>query len=256
MNPEQKNLKEIRPSQSHIEQNKDLLNLITEKYQLNETEEEKQSFDEWLKDSPESSLENPIQIEEPIEILKYLPNSGNYTNQKVNIFFRKENFTLDDLYLILKSHSESEASFEISVVLHDKNTISIGIGNKARNISTLLNGDMFGHYHPILKHENPDDLPASFTKGLLPSHGDIKACLKFPHLFAKGTRIYSKHGYTEIKLQERSFDYENSLIDFKEKYFKLFFGENKYDWKNDQDIIDYFKDNFKLIISFHYNEET
>ena len=46
MNPEQKNLKEIRPSQSPIEQNKDLLNLITEKYQLNETEEERRSFSE------------------------------------------------------------------------------------------------------------------------------------------------------------------------------------------------------------------
>lgn len=44
MNPEQKNLKEIRPSQSPIEQNKDLLNLITEKYQLKETEEEKTIF--------------------------------------------------------------------------------------------------------------------------------------------------------------------------------------------------------------------
>lgn len=115
---------------------------------------------------------------------------------------------------------------------------------------------MLGHYHPILKHENSDSLPTPFTKGLLPSHGDVKACLKFPHLFTKGTRIYSKHGYTEIKLEEGLSDYKKPLDDFKEEYFKLFFGENKYDWKNDQDIIDYFKDNFKLIISFHYNEET
>lgn len=238
-----------------IEKNNDLLNLITEKYQLSANKEEKQSFDKWLKNTPESSLENPIQIEKTIEILKFLPNYGNYTDQKVNIFFYKENFSIEDLDLILKSHSENEASFEISVVLHNENTISIGIGNKANNCSTLINGDILGHYHPILKYESPDNLPYPFIKGLLPSHGDIKACLKYPDLFIKGTRIYSKHGYTEIKLEKTSFDNKNPLANFKEKYFKLFLGENKYHWKNDQDIIDYYKDNFNLIISFHYNEK-
>jgi len=227
------------------------ISLIEKKLNINYSEEERKDFDEWIDSLPENSIENPIQ-----EIIDLLPTSANYKNERINLFFSKERFLTNELHLLLEKFARQNPSFEISVVSHDDNLISVGIGNKVRNGSTLLSGSYFGHYHPTnLKLENIEKLPRSFVAGLMPSSGDLRGFFKFHESVKDGTKIFSKNGYVEIKRVREIENPQLVLKKFKEKYFDLFLGENKLNMQADDDISRFFENTFGYKLEFHYFSE-
>ena len=250
------NTKDYIPESLTLEQK---ISLIKQKLGIIYLEEEMKGFDKWLNNIPENSKNNPITISNLEDIQNLLPVYSNYKeNEKINIFLKKENIFLDiELNSILKNFSDKNPSFEISIVKHDDNLISIGIGNKTRNSSTILdpNGEYFGHYHPTgFNFENEQELPDSFIAGLMPSFGDIKGYLKHTQVLKAPTRIFSKYGYSKITRVEE----KNERLDLdkiKNKYFDLFLGENKFNLKTDKEIADSIKDELGLKIEFHYFDE-
>ena len=227
--------------------------LIEGLYDIDYTDEEKKAFDDWLARVPESSAEKPIIINNVEEVARFLPQNGNYRGEKINLFFKKEAFLPDELQAILEMFSQDNPSFEISVVRHGNNLISVGIGDKARNGSTILDGENFGHYHPTqFKLENEEVLPSCFTMGLMPSAGDVKGFLKHFESVKEGTRIFSKNGYVFIKPALETENIDQVLGEFSQKYFDLFLGLNKLGLKSDEEVVNYFKENFGFDIELHY----
>ena len=232
---------------------KEKITLIEKLYDIDYTDEEKKAFDDWLARVPESSAEKPIIINNVEEVARFLPQNGNYRGEKINLFFKKEAFLPDELQAILEMFSQDNPSFEISVVRHGNNLISVGIGDKARNGSTILDGEYFGHYHPTqFKLENEEVLPSCFTMGLMPSAGDVKGFLKHFESVKEGTRIFSKNGYVFIKPALETENIDQVLGEFSQKYFDLFLGLNKLGLKSDEEVVNYFKENFGFDIEFHY----
>jgi len=199
---------------------KEKIALIEKLYAINYTEEEKKAFDDWLAQVSESSAEKPIIINNVEEITGFLPQNGNYRGERINLFFKKEVFLPDELQAILEMFSQGNPSFEISVVRHGNNLISVGIGDKVRNGSTILDGEYFGHYHPTqFELENEEALPNCFTMGLMPSAGDVKGFLKHSESVKEGTRIFSKNGYVFIKPALETENIDQVLGEFSQKYF-------------------------------------
>lgn len=234
---------------------KEKIALIEKLYAIDYTDGEKKAFDDWLTRVSESSAEKPIIVNDVEEVARFLPQNGNYRGEKINLFFKKEEFSSDELRAILEMFSKDNPSFEISIVKHGNNLISVGIGDKVRNGSTILDGEYFGHYHPTqFKLENEEALPSCFTMGLMPSAGDIKGFLKHFESVKDGTRIFSKNGYVFIK-PAPALETEKVgqvLGEFSQKYFDLFLGLNKLGLKSDEEVIDYFRENFEFDIEFHY----
>ena len=227
--------------------------LIEGLYDIDYTDEEKKAFDDWLARVPESSAEKPIIINKIEEIERFLPQHGNYRGEKINIFFIKDVFLPGELQAILERFSQNNPPFEISVVRNGDNLISVGIGGKVRNGSTIFDGEYFGHYHPTqFKLENKEALPSCFTMGLMPSAGDVKGFLKNSESVKEGTRIFSKNGYLFIKPTQETENIGQVLGEFSQKYFDLFLGLNRLGLKSDEEVADYFKKNFGFDIEFHY----
>ena len=68
--------------------------------------EEKTAFDDWRKEIPPNSKEQPIQVDDPQGILDFLPGAPNYKEEAVGLFFSSLNdFSGDDLDRIFKSFS-------------------------------------------------------------------------------------------------------------------------------------------------------
>jgi len=239
---------------------KEKIALIEKLYAINYTPEEKKAFDDWLARMPESSAEKSIIVYSPEDVVKFLPQSGNYRGERINLFFRKEGgFSPDELKAIFEIFSQDNPSFEISVVKHNNDIISVGIGDKVRNNSTIFDGEYFGHYHPMqLKLENEEILPNCLIKGLMPSAGDLKGFLKHFESVKEGTRIFSKYGYVLIKPIEPMPKTENineALNEFSQKYFDLFLGLNKFSLKSDEEVSNYFRNSFGLDLEFHYSKQ-
>ena len=230
--------------------------LIEEKLAIEYSEQERRCFDQWLSQLPENSLEKPIAITNIDEITSFLPKVPNYKNESINLFFAKEEFVPDELQSILEKFSKANPSFEISLVKHNGTVISIGIGNKIRNGSTILSGEYFGHYHPTqIEIENKESLPYCFVAGLMPSAGDIKGFLKHNESVMKGTRIFSKNGYVLIKPTAETKDFDKAIESFNQNYFDLFLGINKFDFKSDDEVVKYFKAAFGFDVEFHYFDQ-
>jgi|SRR3989344_351075 len=230
--------------------------LIEQLYSIDYTDEEKKAFDTWLEQVSESSPENPIVIDNIEDVAGLLPQHGNYRGEKVNLFFKKEGLSSDELRIILEKFSQNNPSFEISVVRNDDGIFSIGIGDKARNSSTILDGEYFGHYHPTqFEFENKETLPSCFVLGLMPSAGDMKGFLKHTETIKDGTRIFSKNGYILIKPIPEAGEPGQALEEFSRNYFDLFLGVNKLGLKTDEEVADYFRKNFGFDIEFHYSKE-
>ena len=239
---------------------KEKIALIEKLYAINYTPEEKKAFDDWLARMPESSAEKSIIVYSIEDVVKFLPQSGNYRGERINLFFRKEGgFSPDELKAIFEIFSQDNPSFEISVVKHNNDIISVGIGDKVRNNSTIFDGEYFGHYHPMqLKLENEEILPNCLIKGLMPSAGDLKGFLKHFESVKEGTRIFSKYGYVLIKPIEPMPKTENineALNEFSQKYFDLFLGLNKFSLKSDEEVSNYFRNSFGLDLEFHYSKQ-
>lgn len=231
--------------------------LIEKIYMEEPSEEERNGFDQWLAQIPENSLEKPIAVVGIEEIERFLPQYSNYSGGRIALFFTKEVFSLDELQAIMESFSHQDPLFEISITRHSDNLISIGIGDKLRNGSIRFDGEYFGHYHPTrVELENKEILPDCFTAGLMPSAGDIKGFLKNVESIKEGTKIFSKNGYVSIGPAGEGGDYDKNLNEFKQKYFDLFLGENKLGLKSDEEVKEYFKENFGLEIDFHYSEQA
>jgi hypothetical protein len=239
---------------------KEKIALIEKLYAINYTPEEKKAFDDWLAQMPESSAEKSIIVYSIEDVVKFLPQSGNYRGERINLFFRKEgSFSPDELKAIFEIFSQDNPSFEISVVRHNNDIISVGIGDKVRNNSTIFDGEYFGHYHPNqFKLEKEDILPNCFVKGLMPSAGDLKGFFKHFESVKEGTRIFSKYGYVLIKPIEPMLKTENinkALNEFSQKYFDLFLGLNKFDFKSDKEVSNYFRSSFGFDLEFHYSKQ-
>jgi len=74
--------------------------------------EEKASFDLWRQESPRNSKEQPIAISNSREILGFLPEDPNYTEEAVNLFFSSTaGFSANDLDEILSSFSRNNPNF-------------------------------------------------------------------------------------------------------------------------------------------------
>ncbi|MEN9341835.1 MAG: hypothetical protein RIQ54_91, partial [Candidatus Parcubacteria bacterium] len=234
---------------------KEKIALIEQLHVIHYTDEDKRIFDAWLEQAPESSIENPIAINTIEDVAKFLPQQGNYRDEKINLFFKKEDLSPDELRAILEKFSQSNPDFEISVVRHNDAIFSVGIGDKARNRSTILDGEYFGHYHPTqFEFENKEILPNCFVLGLMPSAGDIKGFLKHAETVKDGTRIFSKNGYILIKPISEAGDPSKTLDEFNRNYFDLFLGVNNLGLKSDEAVADYFKKSFGFDIEFHYSE--
>lgn len=95
-------------------------------------------------------------------------------------------------------------------------------------------------------------MPLSFVAGLMPSRGDLIVFFKFPESVKGGTKIFSKNGYAHIKPIRKIENQDLALREFEEKYFDLFLGENKFDFKSDKEVIKYFEEKFGLEIQFNY----
>jgi len=246
----------LQPTYENPQTLQEKIGLIEKKLAIEYSEEERKGFDRWLSQLPENSLEKPIAITNIDEITSFLPDVPNYKNESINLFFTKGEFVPDELQSILEKFSKTNPSFEISLVKHNGSVISIGIGNKIRNASTILSGEYFGHYHPTqIEMENNESLPYCFVAGLMPSAGDIKGFLKHPESVKKGTRIFSKNGYVLIKPTTEIKDFNRAIDNFNQNYFDLFLGVNKFGFKSDDEIIKYFKDAFGFDIEFHYFDQ-
>lgn len=218
---------------------------------MTSSEKERATFDAWLTQVPENSLEKPILVTNIEDVFQYMPVCGNYTNEPVILYFRKEQLLQDELQKILDLFSRSDPSFEISVVRHDEQSLSIGIGDKGRNRSVNFDGEYFGHNHPThLTLENAAALPRCFVAGLMPSAGDVDGFLKHAESVRNGTRIFSKNGYVFIRSIEGISS--RNTEDFRNKYLDLFLGENKFGLESDDAVAKYFRENLGFEIEFHY----
>jgi hypothetical protein len=57
---------------------------------INYTPEDKKAFDDWLARVPESSAEKPMIVYSIEDVVKFLPQSGNYQGERVNLFFKEK----------------------------------------------------------------------------------------------------------------------------------------------------------------------
>lgn len=227
--------------------------LLEKLHNIKYSSEEKNNFDIWLAQAKNTSIETALPINNLEEVLQFLPLTGNYTEKKVNLYFQKENILATDMQLLMESFSKNNPAFEISLVKNLDNLITIGVGGKAKNTSTIFDGEYFGHYHPTqFEFKNKELLPNCFNMGLLPSAGDIKGYFKHSQSVKDGTRIFSKNGYVFVKPLEKINDIDENLNDYSEKYFDLFLNFNKLNLKTDDEVINYFKKNFGLEITFNY----
>lgn len=231
--------------------------LIEEKLDLEYTQTEVEGFDEWWCQFNYSSLQAPIEVADMRQVFNFMPAYPNYTDMQVNLFFKKQTgFTSDELQSIMETFSKKDPVFEVSLVKHSSGVISIGIGGKVRNSSTIFSGEYFGHYHPTqFSLEGLEGLPDCFVAGLMPSAGDIKSFFRFPQAVSQGTRIFSKNGYVFIKLSGQMDNLEEILEQFRQSYFGLFAGINNLPFKTDIEAIPYFKGAFGLDISFYYFDQ-
>lgn len=236
------------------------LALLEKLHNIDYSPEEKNSFDNWLSQTQNTSIETASPINNLEEALQFLPPAGNYTDKKINLYFQKENLTTNDMQSLMESFSKNNPDFEISLVKNSDNLIAVGVGGKIRNASTTFDGEYFGHYHPTqFEFKNKESLPDCFNLGLMPSAGDIKGYLKHAEAVKNGTRIFSKNGYVLIKPLETVNKIDQNLNDYSEKYFDLFLNVNKLNLKTDAEVSDYFKKNFGLEITFKYianNEQS
>ncbi|HNW96445.1 MAG TPA: hypothetical protein PLQ44_00085 [Candidatus Paceibacterota bacterium] len=243
----------LKSENNSPETSQEKIAMIEQKLDVKYLEEEKEIFDQWLSQVPENSLQKPITITNIDDVALFLPEAPNYKEDKVNLFFAKEKFTQEELQEILEKFSKTNPSFEISLVRHNDDVISVGVGNKVRNSSTILSGEYFGHYHPTqIKLENSENLPHCFIMGLMPSAGDIKGFLRHAESVKGGTRIFSKNGYIFIKPTAETKDFSQAVESFSQSYFDLFLGLNKFDFKSDNEVIKYFKEKFGFDVDFHY----
>jgi len=229
------------------------IELIEKINKIEYSPEEKEAFDNWKNEIPPNSKERPIQINGSQEVMAFLPEVSNYTEERVNLFFSlPDGFLEDDLDRIFKLFSKTNPNFEISITQHAEGLISVGIGDKDRNKSTNLDGRYYGHYHPTGNFvlEKPEELPHSFLLGLLPSPGDIRGFLKHPDAVKEGTRIYSKNGYVLIAPRGK-FDNPDEIVEeYKRMYFDLFLGANKFGFQSDEDVARYVQEHFQMDLQF------
>ena len=233
------------------------IGLIEKINNIQYSSEEKTSFDNWKKETPLNSKDQPIQIDDSKEILGFLPEVPNYTEGPVNLFFSlPTGFSDDDLDGIFKLFSQKNPNFEISIVQYTDDVISVGMGDKIRNKSTNLDGQYYGHYHPTGNFvlENPEKLPNSFMLGLLPSSGDVRGFLKNPDVVKNGTRIYSKNGYVLITPSVKFDNPDEAVEEYKRIYLDLFLGVNKFGFSSNEDVAKYFQEHFKMDLQFFLNK--
>ncbi|MBU4216983.1 hypothetical protein L6270_04095 [Candidatus Parcubacteria bacterium] len=227
---------------------------IESKLKVSYSDAEKVAFYDWFLQIPENSINKPITVSTVDEVIEMLPKNANYTDEKINLFFSKENFLPSELHLILSSFAKLNNSFEISIVKHSDELISISIGNKSRNSGIIFSEEYFGHYHPTgFEFEKAKELPICFVAGLMPSSGDLKGYFKFPETIKNVTRIYSKNGFVEIKPVGEMKNKDQELDEFRDKYFDLFIGVNKLNIKSDDEVVEYFREKFGLELKFDYN---
>lgn len=232
----------------------DKLALIEKLYNIDYSPEEKSSFDSWFTQIKNYSPETVETIDSLQDILKFMPATGNYTERKIVLYFKKDDLTPNDLQEFMEDYSKNNPAFEISLVKNPDNLIAIGVGGKVRSARTIFSGEYFGHYHPTqFELKNKESLPDCLNLGLMPSAGDIKGYLKHTEAVKNGTRIFSKNGYALIKPLETVNNVDQNLADYKEKYFDLLLGSDKLNLKTDDEVVNYFRKNFGLEITFYYS---
>jgi len=221
--------------------------------------EERSLFDTWLGKIPKNSFEQPIKINDPAEVTEYLPDVANYTGEPINLFFSYQGgFSNDDLDIIFRHFSSKNQNFEISMTRYQGGLLSVGIGDKTRDMSARMDGKYYGHYHPIGNFilTNQEVLPPRFMQGLLPSPGDIRGFLKNLNSVSDGTRIYSHNGSVSISIHVGREDTDKAVEEYKMAYFDLFLGKNKLGFLFDEDVINYFRERFSIDIQFFPHERT
>jgi hypothetical protein len=218
---------------------------IASLYNLNPSQEEKDDFDEWLSKQA-STLENPISILNENDILNYLPQSGNYTGNRVEVFFSgAEKSFLDAIH-------HYKGSFEIAIHKYSEQIFSVEIGSKTGGVSPKEDALYIGHFHPDIAIQNLD-IPEIVRAELIPSPGDIKGFLKNRQSIANGTLIVSAHGESSVHLTDdlnniTNDEIETRLKSFSEKYFDIFLNKNPFSWLTEEDVIAFYKKQFALDI--------
>ncbi|MBI2063475.1 MAG: hypothetical protein HYT65_00565 [Candidatus Yanofskybacteria bacterium] len=242
-----------RKSEEDVMQRK--IELIKKTLQIEYTKEEKKEFDEWQKDLPPNSHERPIQINNIEEIINFFPESSNHTGRVIELFFTKEKFNDAELQQVLETFATLGKLYEISIIRYNDDLVSVRIGDKER-ITPPSDGEYFGHFHPSFNFENSEQLPEPFIRGLMPSPGDIAGYFKFFNTIKDNTRIVSKFGFTAIKPLQSPWNLNAEVLeDFKKKYLDLFLGVNKLGLKTNEEVAQYFRNNFQLEIEFHEKPE-
>lgn len=231
----------------------ELLKQVETRLQIAPTEQEVDEWKKWLRAAPVTDFDQPLQVTSLRECIAYLPPLGNPTTDRFNLFFKGE-FLLnaEKTETILYEVAKKELNYEISVIRHSTDTISIGIGGRVRNPSTLFGeGEYVGHYHPLgIDLERPELLPELFIKGLIPSPGDVKSYIKFPEAIKDGTIIVSPFGSVAVRSGGQPEYFDASLEEYRCEYLKLFLGKSSLAWKTERDVRSYFRQSFGLELTF------
>jgi len=204
------------------------------------TEEEIRMFENWERKLPQNSIESPIYVGSVKDVLDFLPSAPNMNNKDVEIFFGKiDGFSDRELIAIFEDFSKKSPTFEITLEIFNKDSISIHIGNKEACYG--ITETEYGHYHPtdILKNILiKENLPEVFLEGLMPSRGDL---VYWERKFMSGQhtmRIFSKIGYVEVIAPQDFAIFDTSRVDeFAKKYFDLFLGQNTLGINTHEDLI-------------------
>lgn len=225
----------------------------TEKY----SEEEKQWFDEWKKNLPETSIESPLKEKTVGEIFNLLPEAPNYTKMETGFYFETNDVVFVDS--IFEKFVTEQNIYEIAVQRINNSVFYMTIGGKTHGVGKKLLGTFYAHSHPDfldafgLNEEKQKNLPDLFVKGVLPSHGDLEIYLKKEQMGKEGTKIFSKNGcsiincFKEISLSEK----QKHLQNYRDAYFDLFDGKNILGFKTFIETKEYFKKYFGFNFEYH-----
>lgn len=231
----------------------ELLKRVETRLQIAPTEQEVDEWEKWLRAAPVTDFDQPLQVASLRECVAYLPPLGNPTTDKLNLFFKGESLlNVEEAKAIFYEVAKKGLNYEISVIRHSADTISIGIGGRVRNPSTLFGeGEYVGHYHPLgVDFDRPELLPELFIKGLIPSPGDVKSYIKFPEAVKDGTIIVSPFGSVAVRPGGQPGYFDASLEEYRCEYLKLFLGESSLVWKTEEDVQSYFRQRFGLELTF------